>query len=72
MKEQKLEEVVIKSRIKTDKEIDEEYKKEFMEKFPFKPEEVSKEDYLKMMKEYIDERYLEERDAWQDKHMSFT
>ena len=61
-----------KSKVKSSEELLEEYRIEFIEKFPFKPEEVSKEDYLKMMKEYIDERYLEERDAWQDKHMSFT
>lgn len=68
MLEQKIEETVSKSRVKTEKELVEEYRIEFTEKFPFKPEEVSKEDYLKMMEEYIDERYWEEHDAWQDKH----
>lgn len=68
MLEQKIEETTSKSRVKTEKELVEEYKIEFTEKFPFKPGELSKENYLKMMDEYVDKRYWEEHDAWQDKH----
>ena len=56
-----------KSKVKSSEELLEEYRIEFIEKFPFKPEEVSKEDYLKMVEEYVDERYWGEHDAWQDR-----